>query len=70
MVFMKLVKANHTPTVILQILRRFNVQTPGRRQFWLEAKLTDMEADRFRDAYATVMPHKRFDLARISRTAE
>lgn len=68
----ELVKANQTPTVILQILRRFHVQTPGRRQFWLEAKLTDMEADRFRDAYANAMPHKQaylIDLARQRNSA-
>ena len=63
----ELVKANQTPTVILQILRRFSVQMRGRRQFWLEAKLTDVEADRFRDVYATAMPHKRSDLAKLAR---
>lgn len=51
-------KAQNIPVVILQVLRRFYPQTKGRRQFWLDSKLTDREADRFRNAYSLSRPEK------------
>ena len=53
-----LLKARHTPVVLLQILRRFHTQASGRRQFWLDAQLTDTEAAGFRDAYTRAAPAK------------
>ena len=53
-----LLKARHTPVVLLQILRRFHPQASGRRQFWLDAQLTDNEAAGFRDAYIRAAPAK------------
>ena len=41
----ELLKANQTPAVLIQVLRRFSRQGIGRRQFWLDATLTDQEAD-------------------------
>ena len=58
-------KANQTPTVLVQILRRFTRQTTGRRKFWLDTKLTDPEADRFRDAYTKSVPTKQMELAKL-----
>lgn len=52
-------KAGQTPAVLLQVLRRFRPQQPGRRQFWLDAQLSDAEADRFRDRYTQAVPSKR-----------
>ena len=55
----ELLKASHIPAVLLQVLRRFRPRKKGKRQFWLDAQLTDVEADRFREVYATVVPEKR-----------
>ena len=53
------VKADHTPVVLLQVLRRFrSPEVDGRRQFRLDTALTDSEADRFRVAYAAAAPSK------------
>ena len=60
-------KANQTPTVLLQVLRRFRRQQTGRRQFWLDAQLTDAEADRFRNGYSQAAPSKREQLAELAR---
>ena len=60
------IKANQTPVVIVQILRRFQLQKTGRRQFWLDGKLSDMEADRFRDVYANAAPLKRAALTNLA----
>ena len=62
----ELLKARQTPVVLLQILRRFKQQTSGRRQFWLDAELTDEEADRFCRAYSTAVPEKRKQLTRLA----
>lgn len=60
-------RATQTPAVLLQVLRRFKKQTTGKRQFWLDAQLSDAEADRFRDAYGQVVPEKRKQLAELAR---
>ncbi|EAT59654.1 ATP-binding protein [Chlorobium ferrooxidans] len=60
-------KANHTPVVLLQVLRRFQSQKPGNRQFWLDSQLTDAEADRFRDAYGKEVPFKKVQLNELAR---
>ena len=59
-------KANQTPTVLLQVLRRFRRQETGRRQFWLRAQLTASEVDRFRNAYSASVPRKRRELHSLS----
>lgn len=61
-------KANHIPVVLLQVLRRFKKQTTGNRQFWLEAQLSEGEADRFRDAYSQASPARRSELAALAKT--
>ena len=59
-------KADHTPAVLLQVLRRFHTpQVVGRRQFRLDTPLTDTEADRFRVAYTEAMPGKRNQLSEL-----
>jgi tetratricopeptide (TPR) repeat protein len=60
-------KANQTPVVLLQVLRRFQPQQTGKRGFWLEAQLTDAEADRFRDAYGRAAASKSGRLAELAR---
>ena len=60
--------ANQTPVVILQVLRRFQPQTPGKRQFWISSKLSDAEADRFRDAYGKAVPAKARALASLAQS--
>lgn len=63
----ELLKANQTPVVLLQVLRRFQSQTSeGRRQFWLDAPLTNAEADRFRDAYTKAVPARKRDLTQLA----
>ena len=63
----ELLRASQTPVVLLQVLRRFHPQENGRRQFWLEAQLTDGEADRFRDAYSRAEPRKSAPLSALAR---
>ena len=63
----ELLKANQTPAVLIQILRRFSRQRVGRRQFWLDATLTDQEADRFSEAYATAVSAKKKELALLAK---
>jgi len=60
-------KASQTPVVLLQVLRRFQPRRTGRRQFWLDAKLTNAEADRFRDVYTQAAPSRRAALADLAR---
>ena len=60
-------KANHTPVVLLQVLRRFRApQLGGARQFRLETALTNDEADRFRVAYTDAVPGKRNELLEVA----
>ena len=59
-------KAQNVPVVILQVLRRFRPQTQGRRQFWLDGKLSDSEADRFRNVYSLAKPEKGNALSRLA----
>ena len=61
-------RANNTPAVLLQVLRRFDRQNVGRRQYWLEERLLDEEADRFRDAYSRAVPRKRTALHELARS--
>ena len=61
-----LLKARHTPAVLLQVLRRFHPQESGRRQFWLDAQLTDNEAAGFRDAYIAAAPGKMQHINRLA----
>lgn len=60
-------KANQTPVVLLQVLRRFRKQEVGKRQFWLAAQLTDAEADRIRDAYSKSAPLKAGQLTALAK---
>jgi len=58
-------RANQTPAVLLQILRRFNRQSTqhaGKRKFWLNAQLTTGEADRFFHVYSNAKPDKKQEL--------
>ena len=63
-------RANNTPAVLLQILRRFDRQNVGQRQFWLDERLFDEEADRFRDAYSQLVPQKRSWLHALARSKD
>ncbi len=60
-------KAAQTPAVLLQVLRRFQPQRTGKRQFWLEAALTDSEADRFRDVFSRAAPERARNLMDLAR---
>lgn len=60
-------KANQTPVVLLQVLRKIPLPVIRRRLFPLEATLNDLEADRFRDKYTLSVPEKGGDLASIAR---
>lgn len=60
-------RANQTPTVLLQVLRRFRRQKEGKRQFWLDAALSDSEADRFRNAYVQASPSKKTALENLAK---
>lgn len=59
-------KANQTPVVLLQILRRFTQHDEGKRSFWLDTRLSEAEADRFRDAYSIAMPNQQEALTRLA----
>ena len=62
-------KADQTPAVLLQVLRR-RFRPPrsrGSRQFWLDMPLTDREADRFRVAYTEAVPTKQRALSELAR---
>lgn len=60
-------RANQTPAVLLQVLRRFSRQATGKRQFFLDAYLEDAEADRFRDAYSQAVPSRSSALTQLAR---
>ena len=60
-------KADQTPVVLLQILRRFGSRSTGRRLFWLDDALTNEEADRFREVYSAAVPHRQADIASLAR---
>ena len=60
-------RANNTPAVLLQVLRRFDRQNVGPRQFWLDDRLSDEESDRFRNAYALAVPTRKSVLDRVAR---
>jgi tetratricopeptide (TPR) repeat protein len=62
--------ANQTPAILLQVLRRFQAQRTGKRLFWLDAQLSEAEADRFRDAYAQAVPEKRGQLTQLARRSD
>ena len=62
-----LLRANHLPVVLLQVLRRFQLQQTGKRQFWLDALLTDAEADRFREVYTRAAPAMARNLTALAR---
>ena len=61
-----LLRANQTPVVLLQILRRFQPHSEGKRLFWLSAELSHAETDRFRDAYSLAMPSERNALTTLA----
>lgn len=60
-------KAAQTPAVLLQVLRRFQAQRTGKRQFWLDAYLTDNEADRFREVFSRANPRRSVQLSELAR---
>lgn len=60
-------KAAQTPAVLLQVLRRFKYHGTGRRQFWVDEELSDLEADRFRVAYTVAAPLKTGEIDSIAR---
>jgi tetratricopeptide (TPR) repeat protein len=62
----ELLKANHTPTVLLQVVRRTKPSNVSKRLFWLDAILSDMEAERFRTNYCLESPHKKGELQNLS----
>lgn len=60
-------RADQTPAVLLQVLRRFRHRaTTGSRQFWLDETLTNAEADRFREAYIQSAPHRSSELSTLA----
>lgn len=59
-------RAGQVPVVLLQVLRRFQPQTAGKRQFWLGENLSRVEADRFRDVYSHAVPARREDLGQLA----
>ncbi len=59
-------RAGQVPVVLLQVLRRFQTQTAGKRQFWLGEGLSRVEADRFRDVYTHAVPERREELRQLS----
>ena len=59
-------RANNTPAVLFQVLRRFDRQKVGQRQFWLDEGLFDEESDRFRDAYSQAAPQRRTELHKLA----
>lgn len=59
-------KANQTPVVILQVLRKVPLPRGNRRLYPLEAILSDSEADRFRVKYTQSVPDKSGPLAVIT----
>ena len=61
-------RANNTPAVLLQVLRRFDRQRVGQRQFWLDEGLSDGEADRFRDVYSQAVPQRTPALQALARS--
>jgi hypothetical protein len=50
--------ARRTPVVLLQVLRRFTVQTSGPRSFYLPVALTDSEAEKFAHVFSREVPDK------------
>ena len=62
-----LLRANQTPAVLLQVLRRFRIQRTGTRQFWLDTSLTEVEADRFREVYSKAAPLRSPSLGALAR---
>ena len=66
----ELSKAQQLSLVIVQVLRRFRRQTPGQRLFWLDDRLTNREADRFRHAYSTAVPAKAAALSSLAGSSE
>lgn len=60
-------KAAQTPVVLLQVLRRFQTPRTGKRQFWLDASLTDNEADRFLDVFSKAAPNRGTELKELAR---
>lgn len=59
-------RAGQIPVVLLQVLRRFQPQSVGKRQFWLGESLSLIEADRFRDVYTRAVPERREDLRQLA----
>ena len=66
----EILNAEKIPTVLVQILRRFQRQRQGKRQFWLNGRLSETEADRFRNVYSQAVPTKRLELAELARRHE
>jgi len=65
-------KSGQIPVVVLQVLRRFRVQQnktqlSGKRQYWVDAELSDIEADRFCQAYRQAIPSKDASLRELAR---
>lgn len=60
-------RAGQTPALLLQVLRRFRRQRTGKRQFWLDASLSNAEADRFREALSRATPSQAQNLAGLAR---
>jgi tetratricopeptide (TPR) repeat protein len=56
-----------TPVVILQILRRFASQKTGKRQFWLESELTNIESNGFCAGFSLASPAKSRALSELSK---
>lgn len=59
-------RAAQIPVVLLQVLRRFQPQSNGKRQFWLPSNLNRVEADRFRDAYSHAAPARFEELNQLA----
>lgn len=59
-------RAGHVPVVLLQILRRFQLQKEAKRTSWLAAQLHDGEADRFKNAYIQAVPSKKAALSKLA----
>lgn len=61
-------KANHVPAVLLRVIRRSTKPAHGKRMFWLDSKLSDEEAERFRVGYTSEAPQRKRELKDLAQS--
>src|ERR1019366_3103932 len=59
-------KARHLPIVILQVLRRFSVQTQRERSLVISGELSSVESSRFIDVLSKAAPSRRGELEKLA----